>query len=628
VALAIEEGIEPTVAVRAVAGPVKFQNPPLILGLVLVLTVLVLYNPVGRYPFINYDDDLYVSENAHVQQALQWDSIRWAFTTTSVANWHPLTWISYELDWQLFHQNPTGYHYVNVLLHATNACLLFLLLLQATGFLWRSWIVAALFAFHPINVESVAWIAEWKNLLSMFFFLIALIAYRWYAQRPSVARYASVGALFALGLMTKPQVITLPLVLLLWDYWPLGRVGFNCSHGAQSPAEASAMPTRSFSHLFLEKLPLFALSAASAIITLKAQRADGSVATFHQLPFLVRIGNAVVCYGRYIQKALWPSHLAVMYPYSGFSVVQIAVSVLLLILISTFAFTVHRRYLLTGWFWFLGTLVPMIGLVQVGAQSMADRYGYLPFIGLFVMLTWGLAELRARQHWPVVVPVLLCGVVLPGLALSSRHQLGYWRESVVLWSHAIEVTGPNFQAQEHLASALADDGRTKEAGQHFEAALAIEPANAKGNLNLAVYDQTQGKVEQAIGLYRSTLRLTSDVKVEGEALSNLGWAYSQVGKLQDAESTYQEAVRVNSKNHNTWTAMGLVENRLKKYEQAANAFSQAAALSPSALDYLLLENALQNCGRTSEAGAAHAKAQQLSDDLKASQALADRLLHY
>jgi len=618
--------MEPSVA-SAGAGPPRIDNPALILGLVLVLSILVLYNPAGRYPFTNYDDDLYVSENANVQQALHWNSIRWAFTTTSVANWHPLTWIAYELEWQVFHQNPTGYHYVNVMLHAGNACLLFFLLLQATGFLWRSWMVAALFAFHPMNVESVAWIAEQKNLLSMFLLLLALIAYRWYAQKGGALRYTSVAILFALGLMAKPQVITLPFLLLLWDYWPLGRMRFDRSKVAELPADA-AVATHSFVHLFFEKFPLFALSAASAMITLKAQAADGSVASFHQLPLAIRIGNAVVCYGRYMQKALWPSHLAIMYPYSGFSVFQVGITLLLLALISTFLIGGHRRYLLTGWLWFLGALVPMIGLVQVGAQSMADRYGYLPFIGLFIMASWGLADFMKRQRWPVAVPVLLCGVVLPGLTLASRHQLAYWRDNVVLWSHAVEVTGPNFQGQEHLASALADDARTKEAGQHFVAALAIDPTNAKGNLNLAVYDQTQGKVEQAIQLYRNTLHLTSDVKVEGEALSNLGWAYYQLGKLQDAESTYQDAVRINPKNHNTWTAMGLVENRLGKCQPAGDAFSQAAAISPSAVDYLLLEHALLTCGRVSEAASAHAKAQQLSDNWKTSQALADRLLHY
>ena len=628
VALVTEKTIEPTIARSAAIYPAKIQNPAVILGLVLGLATLLLYNPAGRYAFTNYDDDLYVTENSHVQQGLQWDSVRWAFTTTAVANWHPLTWIAYELDWQLFHENPTGYHYGNVLLHATNTCLLFFVLLQATGFLWRSWMVAALFALHPINVESVAWIAEQKNLLSMFFLLAALAAYRWYAQKPSVMRYASVGALFVLGLMTKPQVITFPFVLLLWDYWPLGRIRSNGNDVSSSPVSRYTMPASSFGRLLLEKLPLFALSAASAIITLKAQIAGGAVRTFAQVPLTARLGNAVVSYLRYLEKAFWPSHLAVMYPYSRFSILQIVTSLLLLGAISGFAIAARRRYLLMGWLWFLGTLVPMIGLVQAGEQSMADRYAYLSFIGLFLMITWGLAELVTSRRWPIAAPILLCSVTLGAFALTARHQLGYWRDSIALWSHALEVTGPSYQAHEGLATALAAEGRTREAGPHFEAAVAIDPTNAKGNLNLAVHDQIEGNVEGAINFYRNALLLSDDVRLQGKALTNLGAAYYQLGKLEDAESTYNDAVRINSNNHNTWVGMGLVENRLGKCQPAAEAFSQAAALSPSAVDYLLLEHALQNCGRASEAAAAHSQAEQLSANLKASQVLADRLRAY
>ncbi|MBV8052184.1 MAG: tetratricopeptide repeat protein, partial [Acidobacteriaceae bacterium] len=562
----------------------------MILGLVLVLVTLVLYNPAGRYPFINYDDDHYVSENSQIQQGVSWHSIVWAFTSTSEANWHPLTWLSHEIDWQLFHENPSGYHYGNVLFHAANACLLFFVLLQATGFLWRSWIVAALFDLHPINVESVAWISERKNLLSMFFFLLALAAYRWYAQKPSVKRYTSVAACFALGLMAKPQVITLPFLLLLWDHWPLGRT--RADGGDNSASQASAMPSFSWPQLILEKVPLFVLAAASAVVTVKVQTAAGAVRDFHQLSFIVRLGNAALSYFRYIEKAFWPSHLAVLYPYSAFSGLQVAAALSFVLLISAAVIATRRRYLLVGWLWFLGALVPMIGLVQAGAQSMADRYAYLPFIGLFLMACWGFAEIANFQRWRVAIPIALCSAALVGLAMTTRHQLGYWRDSVTLWSHAVEVTGPNFQAQEHFASALSEDGRPQDAGPHFEAALAIDPTNPKGNLNLAVYDQTHGKIDAAIPLYQNTLQLTSDVKLEGEALGNLGWAYYQLGKLQEAESTYKDAVRVTPENHNTWIGMGLVENRMRKCDESADAFSHAGALSSSAVDYLLMESAL------------------------------------
>jgi len=624
VAVATEDAIVESPALSTGSSARTIQNPAVILGLVLVLASLVLYNPAGRYPFLNYDDDRYVSQNIHVQAGLRWSTIRWAFTTTTEANWHPLTWLSHELDWQLFHSNPAGHHYGNVLLHAINVCLLFFVLLQATGFMWRSWIVAALFALHPINVESVAWIAERKNLLSMFFFLLALAAYRWYAQKPGVTRYTSAVGLFALGLMAKPQVVTFPFLLLLWDYWPLRRIQSDAKHPPSSPG--CAVPAYSFTRLVLEKLPLFALSAASCVITIKAQAAGGAVRSFHQLPLDARLGNGLLSYARYVGKAVWPSHLAVMYPYLGFSTVQLLVSLLLLVLISAVVIVTRRRYLLVGWLWFLGTLLPMIGIVQVGAQAMADRYAYLSFIGLFVMTTWGVAELAERYPWPKTVPLLACSLLLIGLGVTARRQLGYWRDSIALWTHTIEVTGPNFQAQEHLASALADEGRTDEAGVHFETALAIDPTNAKANLNLAVYDHTRGRIEDAIRLYRNTLQLTSDEKLQGEALTNLGWAYYELGNLSDAESAYQAAVRLKPQNHNTWIGMGLIEERLRKHDDAANAFSRSAAIRPSAVDYLLLETALEHSGRRREADAAHAQAQRISSDLGEAQGIAQKLL--
>lgn len=624
VAFAPEQTIEPEPIAVPVIRSVAIERPTVVLGLVLVLASLVLYNPVGRHPFINYDDDHYITENPQVCQGLHWNTIRWAFTTTTEANWHPLTWLSHELDWQLFHLNPAGHHYVNVLLHADNVCLLFWVLLQATGCVWRSWIVAALFALHPINVESVAWVSERKNLLSMLFFLVALAAYRWYTQRPNAGRYGLVAVLFALGLMAKPQVITFPFVLLLWDYWPLRRTLSDQKKSSSS----GVLPAYSFSQLVAEKLPLFALSAASAVITLKAQASGGAVRSTLQLPVPVRLGNAVLSYARYLGKACWPAQLSIMYPYAGISVpiLQVVSSFLLLTVVSACVIAARRRYLLVGWLWFLGTLVPMIGLVQVGAQAMADRYAYLPFIGLFLMVAWGTEEVARRQKWPAVLPAVACLIALTALGVAARRQLGYWSNSIALWSHAIEVTGPNFQAQEHLASALAAEGRAQEAGVHFEAAVAIDPGNAKGNLNLAIYDQTQGKLQAAIEHYQSVLRLTSDAKLEGEALSNLALAYRQSGNYAQAESTYSAAVRVYAGNHNTWFGMGLLEQKLEKYSEAANAFSRSAGLAPSAVDYLLLEKALQGCGRVVEAAAAHQKAQQISPDLGPAQTIADTLI--
>ena len=352
---------------------------PWILALVLAIATIALYYPVSHHPFVNYDDDAYVTENAHVQSGLNWNTVQWAFTTYEFVNWHPLTWISHALDYEMFQLDPGGHHETNVVLHALNTLLLFWVLLRATGSPGPSLVVAALFALHPINVESVAWISERKNLLSTLFFLLALGTYRWYAREPRMTRYAVVAALFALGLMAKPQVITFPFVLLLWDYWPLQRM--FADRAEASSENLATIPAKSFSWLILEKAPLFAICLASAFITLRAERTGGTLSGIYFHPFSVRLQNAVLSYLQYVRKAFWPSGLALYYPYPSRD------SLVLWQVIAAFAFLLavtvlviasrRRRYLLVGWFWFLGTLVPMIGVRQVGIQAMADRYAYV-----------------------------------------------------------------------------------------------------------------------------------------------------------------------------------------------------------------------------------------------------------
>ncbi len=370
------------------------QQRPFLLAFLLMLLTLAVYNPVKRLAFVNYDDRDYVTRNIQVQSGLEWDTVQWAFSTLDAANWHPLTWLSHALDYQLFGMNPSRHHSTNLLLHALNVALLFWVLRRATGYAGRSFMVAALFALHPINVESVAWVSERKNLLSMLFFILALGAWRWYAQKPRLHRYAVVAILFALGLMAKPQIITLPFVLLLWDYWPLQRM-------FRSPdlSEPSLYPPRPFSWLVVEKLPLLVLAAASACITIVAQRAGGAMSGLSYFPRSIRLENAVVSYVRYIDKALWPARLANFYPHPQglLNPWQVLAAFALLLGITALVIAQRRhRYLLVGWFWFLGTMVPMIGIVHVGAQGMADRYAYLPFIGLFLMICWALADWARR----------------------------------------------------------------------------------------------------------------------------------------------------------------------------------------------------------------------------------------
>jgi hypothetical protein len=528
------------------------------LGLLLVVATVALYSPVRGHPFVNYDDNVYVTENAQVKSGLNWDTVQWAFTTSEAGNWHPVTWLSHAFDYQLFQAEPAGHHNTNLLLHVLNVLLLFWVMRQATGFTGRSWMVAALFALHPINVESVAWISERKNLLSMLFFLLALGAYRWYVREPRTSRYTVVAALFALGLMAKPQVITLPFVLLLWDYWPLRRMaiagdqaGFDTRDDCPAPrkngVERGGLPQRSFSWLIGEKLPLLALCGASAFITMEAQQAAGAMHTVkNSFPLSIRLGNAIVGYARYLGKALWPSHLALVYPHPGTALKTWEVLAALVVLLTVTALVIkerQRRYLLVGWFWFLGTMVPMIGLVQVGEQAMADRYAYLPFIGLFIMVCWEVADWAGQRKVSAAVLAGASVVVLVALSVVAYRQLGYWRDNVVLWTHIIEATPPNYIAQDDLGGAWLNKGQVEEAMKHFEMAAAIYPLDPFSNLNLAIYAQQHNDPQQAVARSKIVLDRTPSPRMRSKAYTTMGLAYRELGNQEEARKCFEAAQR-------------------------------------------------------------------------------------
>ena len=539
----------------------------LLLAILLVMAASALYFRVIGYPFCSYDDSVYVTANSHVQSGLSWQTVKWAFSTYDAANWHPVTWLSHALDYQLFYLDPAGPHAVNVILHLINVLLLFWVLRSATGFVGRSAMVAALFALHPINVESVAWVAERKNVLSMLFFLLALAAYRWYAERPHIARYLVCAALFSLGLMSKPQVITLPFVLLLWDYWPLQRVTLRSSPFARrrnNSGEIAGQPRTTESEerssreervakaqwpwLLLEKLPLFTLAAAGAVVTLKAQHAGGALPMF-RIPLTIRLANAAISYARYLEKAIWPSQLAVFYPHPLAAALgwQALVDAAGLLIITVLVVQVReRRYLFVGWFWFLGTLVPMIGLVQVGTQGMADRYAYLPFIGLYLMISWGIAELA--QRWRLPKPVLPAAglTILLALMMVTYRQLGFWQDDVSLWSHAAQVTRGNYVAEDNLGEALVDEGRIEEAMPHFFRAAAIFPADPTSNLNIGAYEQAHQNFSSAIEQYEQVLRYTMNPAVRRKALLNMADAYQALGDPARARQCVQAAERLGS----------------------------------------------------------------------------------
>ena len=598
------------------------QKRSLVLCLLLALLTLALYNSVSRHPFLNFDDDRYITENQHVRAGLTWPSVAWAFTSFEESNWHPLTWISHELDYQIFKLNPAGHHYTNLLLQCLNVILLFLLLQAATGFTWRSLMVAALFALHPVNVESVAWVAERKNVLSMLFFLLTLMAYGRYVRKHGAGRYVLVVFLFALGLMAKPMIITLPFVLLLWDYWPLGRLA---NGEKRFPTK---LAPRSFAWLLAEKIPLFALSAASAAITMRAQGKGGAIRSAY-FPVAERLANATVSYGRYVWNAFWPARLAPFYPHPADSIVAWQIGLATIFLLATTALVLaakRRRYLAVGWFWFLGTLVPMIGLVQVGGQAMADRYAYLPYIGLFIMVCWVLPDSLPRTHAGWRALAVAASLALLALAAATVRQVGYWGDNVTLWTHTVQVTGPNFIAEDNLGLALRTDGQLEQAMAHFGRAVKINPEDPVGNLNVAAYEQQHGNLQSAMRRCEVALRMTPSPDLQATAYSNLGSAYRKLHDAARARENYQAALERMPQSAPAWVGLGLVEQDTGNLARAVDDYSHAMSLQQTDLGYLLLAQALEKAGRSDEAKAAYSNAQALSADLAQAQQRVNQLL--
>ena len=612
-----------------------------LLALLLALAVIAVYYPVHSQPFANYDDPDYVSDNVHVRSGLNWTTLQWAMTARDAANWHPVTWISHALDVQLFGVTPSGPHDVNVLLHIVNALLLFWVLQRATGYVGRSWMVAALFALHPLNVESVAWIAERKNLLSVFFFLLALDAYRRYAEKQKLARYIIVAVLFALALMSKPVAITFPFVLLLWDYWPLGRLAVRSSpfallqNAGKSSTGEKRMANREWRpslsawvELFWEKVPLLGLCGLSAVLTLNAQSAGGATSGY---AFTMRLENAVISYARYLGDLFWPTRLALFYPYPLKPYSAIAVlgaTVLLLGISAAVAIARRRRYLPVGWLWFLGTMVPMIGVIQVGTQAMADRYAYLPFIGLFIMLVWLVADYAAQKALPITALRGAAVVVLVALAFLSHRQVSFWNDHVTLWTHALEVTHDNWVAENNLGTALLKLSRAEDAIPHFRRAAALFPEDPNSNLNIGTYEQMHGNLAAAIERYKFAANVSRNVRTKARAYNNLGYAYKDIGDLSSARESFQQAVKVDPLFAGAWISLGLVAQRLGDLPLATTAYSRATQINPSDFGYLLLAGSLDQSGDQSHAQLARDNAKRLSKNYGAAERYANELLNH
>lgn len=580
----------------------------LILTLLLVAGTAALYAPALRNGFVNFDDTDYVTKNPHVLRGVTWDGMVWAFGTRNEAgNWHPLTWISHMVDVKLYGLHPEGHHFNNVALHISNVLLLFLFLRSATGQTLRSAAVAALFAIHPLNVESVAWVAERKAVLCMFFLFLTLLAYVWYARKPGLARYLPVLLFFALGLMAKIMVIALPFALLLVDYWPLRRLA------EVEPQGDAPSFLKTFLKLTLEKIPLFALSAGAGFMTLLVHRQEGTLAA--GMPFSWRLKNVLYSYLAYLGKALWPTRLAVFYPHpenslAWWTVILCAVA-LTAITVVVWRFRA-RRYLLVGWLWYLGTMFPMIGLVQSGRQGMADRYMYLPMIGLFVAVVWFFAEEAEQLRLSTAIVAATFVVLMAPYYVVARTQIGYWKDSYTLFEHTLQVTKNNGMAENNMGAALMELGDRERAEPHFAAAVRLIPSLASAHYNLAVILQRQNRLQDAAQEYAATIATSNDAAELAPAHNNLGILYLMVKNFPAATRELTAAIAVNPNEQNSYIGRGMVEMQTSNFDAAIGDFSTAARMGASPLAYYWLGRSFEAKGESQGAVKAYSAALRLA----------------
>ena len=545
----------------------------------IVAASLVAFWRVPNNGFVNYDDDEYVVDNPHVQQGLTYASVKWAFTSSHSSNWHPLTWLSHMADWSLYGSNPMGHHLTNLLLHILGALLLFWFLRHTTGMIWRSAFVALLFSIHPMHVESVAWVAERKDVLSGVFWMLTMLSYGWYAKSPRIGRYLLVVMCYALGLLTKPMLVSLPLVLLLLDFWPLRRM-------MRSNPQAPRLWGMKW-NLVLEKIPLLVMATVSCFITYIAQRNTGAVSPLDVIPLSYRAANAISSYAAYVAKLFLPVNLSAFYPLPqhGIPMVQILAGVCLIAGGLVAGVFVRRRhpYVLVGWLWYMITLVPVIGLVQVGRQAMADRYTYLPYIGLFVIIAWVVPDILVRRE-PArdsdskvsALGGLSVAFVLVLIALTSR-QTSYWKDSVSLFSHALNVVEENATTHLHLAMALDAEGRGGEAVGQYSRALALEPNNAEAHNNFGTCLASLGRVEEALTQFRIASRIRpGNLSTE----TNIGNALADLGRLALAAKQYRTVLSHRPEFAEARIGLGNVFARLGHYDDSVREYEHAVRLRP------------------------------------------------
>jgi Flp pilus assembly protein TadD len=599
----------------------------LLICLALAFATAAVFWQVYAYDFVNFDDPTYIYENPNIQSGITLKAIKWAFTTDRTGYWHPLTWLSFMLDYQLFKGWAGGYHLVNVLFHIINTLLLFYVLMRMTGAVWPSAFVAAAFALHPLHVESVVWISERKDVLGVFFWLLATWAYIRFVNRPKIIDYLLVIIFLALGLMAKPMLVTLPFALLLLDYWPLERLSSKYGNTGLK---------RSFFYLLIEKVPLFAIVLASCIATFIAQRVTGAMRTTEEYGFPVRLANAFISYAKYIEKMIWPVKLTFFYPHPGLNVsvlyAVISAVLLLVVTILILRFAKKRKYLVTGWFWYLGTLIPVIGIVQVGMQAYADRYSYITLTGLFVIIAWGVWELFAKFRYKKIVLIHLALLTIAAMSICTWFQIHYWQNSLVLFQHALDVDADNYIAHGYMTQPLLDQGRIDEAIWHnsqalrikpdyidalngmgvalheagrmdeavvyYKKAIEIDPHTFEANANLGVVLASEGKFAEAIEHYKIAMTTMDTPRIH----RNYAQALFNLGRFPEAVAEYRKTLLTMPNDPNVINELGYALAHTGKFDEAITLYNKALRISPDNINiHLNLGTALTGSGKFDEA---------------------------
>jgi protein O-mannosyl-transferase len=579
-----------------------------LLAVLLAAGTAAVYAPAMRNGFVNLDDPDYVTKNPYVLGGLNWADVRWALGSNyPSSNWHPLTWISHMADVRLYGTNPAGHHFTSVLLHIFDVVLLFLLIEWVTGRALRSAAVAALFAVQPLNVEAVAWISERKSVLCVLFFLLGIGAYGWYTKRPRVGRYLLVALCFALGITAKVMVISFPFALLLLDYWPLGRLP---GVGAEGKPRAFLVALRA---LVIEKIPLFVMAAAGGAVTVLVHSREHALTA--SMPFSWRFKNAIFSYLAYLGKAIWPVRLAPYYPHPentlGWAIVALAGLALAAISVLVWRRR-ERKYLVMGWLWYLGTMLPMIGFIQTGRQGMADRFMHIPMMGLLFAMVWLIADFAAEQKWQREITVAVFLLAAVPFAAVTIKQIGYWRDSYTLFGHTLAVTRNNGLAENDFGVALVERGEPQLAVQHFVAAARFSPDLASPHYNLAVFLQKQNRLGDAEREYRATLALSNDQVEIVQARNNLGILYLREQKYPQAIAELNAAIAMDPDEQNSYIGRGTVEMQTMNLDAAIADFARAAQIAPSPLALYWLGRASESKGEVQQAARAYAAALQLA----------------